>query len=368
MKLMYGIGLAASMLTVGSQGLVAQTPEAPAPLDPPALEAPAPGSARVTVTPGRDDTPAAVEPDQTAPPRSRSEVERVYVTKSPPAPIVERPSGRRPSARAIWVGGNWEWDPTRLDFVWVPGSWQVVAKGTNWVGGRWQRDDRGWFWTQGFWGRRRDNAVAVEVAVPTVLSRRPTWRIEGPPAQHPADVVVVAPGPDYFHIPGHYRPNGQVVLWKPGAWAREQPGWEWVTARWIRRPDGWDYRPGFWTRDPGTTASVANRSQPRSVYSTTRSIDSNVAPATADPDRANAPANTDAPPPPPLGEDDSDPVTAMDRDVPIIPEVPVAVEPNTGMPYYMIRPPGAYPYGRNGVVVPGAVPPFVRNLLDRVLP
>ena len=39
----------------------------------------------------------------------------------------------------------------------------------------------------------------------------------------------------------------------------------------------------------------------------------------------------------------------------------------TGMPYYVIRPPG-YPYGPNGVVVPGAVPPFVRRMLDRVLP
>jgi hypothetical protein len=39
----------------------------------------------------------------------------------------------------------------------------------------------------------------------------------------------------------------------------------------------------------------------------------------------------------------------------------------TGVPYYVIRPPG-YPYGPNGVVVPGAVPPFVRRLLDNVLP
>jgi hypothetical protein len=34
----------------------------------------------------------------------------------------------------------------------------------------------------------------------------------------------------------------------------------------------------------------------------------------------------------------------------------------------VIRPPGAFPYGPGGVVVPGAVPPFVRRILDRVLP
>ena len=39
-----------------------------------------------------------------------------------------------------------------------------------------------------------------------------------------------------------------------------------------------------------------------------------------------------------------------------------------GMPYYVIRPPGEYPYGPDGVVVPGTVPPFVRRILDQVLP
>ena len=36
--------------------------------------------------------------------------------------------------------------------------------------------------------------------------------------------------------------------------------------------------------------------------------------------------------------------------------------------YYVIRRPGSYPYGPGGVIVPAAVPPFVRDILNRVLP
>ena len=61
--------------------------------------------------------------------------------------------------------------------------------------------------------------------------------------------------------------------------------------------------------------------------------------------------------------DETDPGQIGPDDPPV-----VIVGPRIGMPYYVIRPPGSYPYGPGGVVVPGAVPPFVRRLLDRVLP
>jgi hypothetical protein len=60
-----------------------------------------------------------------------------------------------------------------------------------------------------------------------------------------------------------------------------------------------------------------------------------------------------------------DPITGTEVDV----RTPAdADEAFVGPPYYVIRPPGAYPYGPSGVVVPGTVPPFVRRMLDRVLP
>ena len=62
-----------------------------------------------------------------------------------------------------------------------------------------------------------------------------------------------------------------------------------------------------------------------------------------------------------------DPITGAEVDVEA-PGDPVPIGAvAAGMPYYVLRPPG-YPYGPNGVVVPGAVPPFVRRMLDRVLP
>jgi hypothetical protein len=85
--------------------------------------------------------------------------------------------------------------------------------------------------------------------------------------------------------------------------------------------------------------------------------------------------DTDRPPPPyPLTP--SDPIAEAEASRrpagpsrTVVTEVPpVVIGPVTGMPYYVIRPPGAFPYGPSGVVVPGAVPPFVRRMLDRVLP
>ena len=86
-------------------------------------------------------------------------------------------------------------------------------------------------------------------------------------------------------------------------------------------------------------------------------------PNVAEPAPANGDRAIDEPPPPPGAEDERDPIAEAE----MADRVRVIV-PGIGMPYYVIRPPGSYPYGPGGVVVPGAVPPFVRRILDRVLP
>ena len=60
--------------------------------------------------------------------------DRVRAPKFPPAPIAERPSGRRPQPRAVWVPGYWDWDRERSEFVWMGGVWTVPPPGTIWVG------------------------------------------------------------------------------------------------------------------------------------------------------------------------------------------------------------------------------------------
>jgi hypothetical protein len=164
--------------------------------------------------------------------------------------------------------------------------------------------------------------------------KRP-WRMTGPPAEHPAETATQAPGPDYFFVPGHYAPDGETLAWKAGFWSRSQPGWDWVPARWIRRAGGWEFRDGHWVADPnGSAARIAAKPGPREL-------------------------------------DDRDTPPVMDDEV--IEERPadrgeVRIFVPRRMPYYVIRPPGSYPYGPAGVVVPGAVPAFVRRILDDVLP
>jgi hypothetical protein len=80
--------------------------------------------------------------------------------------------------------------------------------------------------------------------------RKPDVRTSGPPAQTPPEQVGPPPGPDFFYIPGQYVPDGSGagVAWRPGFWARSQPGWDWVPARWVRLAEGWTYREGHWER------------------------------------------------------------------------------------------------------------------------
>jgi hypothetical protein len=219
-----------------------------------------------------------------------------------------------------------------------------------WVSPRWERDQGGWHRVAGQWSPRRDAAVVRNsLAAP----REPAWRTTGPPADQPAETPAAAPGPDFFFVAGYYAPAGDQLRWRPGFWTRVQPGWDWVPARWVRRPSGWEYRAGHWVAE-------------------TEAVDVNVATNGRTPARDTSPnAGQSAPatpnagqalPPPPGGEDQRDPIAEAE-------ELPrVVLVPRIGMPYYVIRPPGSFPYGPGGVVVPGVVPPFVRDILNQVLP
>jgi hypothetical protein len=280
---------------------------------------------------------------------ARSPSERIHAPKQPPGPIAERPSGRRPNRRATWVPGYWDWDSARAEFVWIGGVWQIPPPGSMWVTARWRRDQDGWYRSSGFWTRRRDSgAIATTFSAPA----QPAWRTAGPPADHPDDIPASAPGPDYFFVPGHYTPAGDQLEWKRGFWARAQSGWDWIPARWIRRAAGWEFRAGYWVADTaGAAAEGANGGR--------AAVDN---PRPANPDGAS-----DRPLPPPGTEDERDVIAGTEVRV-IRNGRTFVVVPAPGMPFYVIRPPGSYPYGPSGVVVPGAVPPFVRRLLDQVLP
>jgi WXXGXW repeat (2 copies) len=352
----------------------APVPPAPGRVDSPPLEGPLTDLEPITegrgtreeAAPTRDTNSPAMSHDALQTGRPRPTADRAYSPKPPPAPIAERPAGPRPQRRAEWVPGYWDWDPSRAEFVWMGGIWQVPTPGTIWVGSQFLRDGGGWYRRPGFWSRRRGPvAVATTFSDPDPDARPPAWRTTGPPAEHPADKVADAPGPDYFLIPGHFAPDGDQLRWKPGFWAREQAGWDWIPARWVRRPSGWEFRAGHWVREPGgvdVNVTVGGRTTARVI--TPGTVDPHGEPSEILPDPA-----TGAPPLPPGTEDEIDPIAQAEAAGRVRGELPrIVVAPVRGMPYYVIRPPGSYPYGPGGVIVPGAVPPFVRRILDQVLP
>ena len=240
----------------------------------------------------------------------------------------------------------------RAEFVWMGGVWQVPPPGTIWVGSRWMRDGDGWYRRPGFWSRRRGPG-----AVATTFSdaRSPAWRMTGPPADHPADKVADAPGPDYFFIPGHYAPTAisscgnrdsgrcgtarlgldsgplgpaLVRLGVPGRPLGPRTG--------CRRRERDRRRPA--DRPRGHAGSVQDGDDP------------DIRPSI----NAAATAGT---------EDESDPIARAEA----AGRVRVVV-PGIGMPYYVIRPPGLYPYGPGGVDCPGRGPAVREAHSGQVLP
>ncbi len=204
----------------------------------------------------------------------------------------------------------------------------------------------------------------------------------GPPPDRPDDAPGPAPGPDAFLVPGHYRPAGDRLSWTPSYWARVRPGWDWVPARWVRRGDGWDFREGYWSREP------APADAPRHTVARPASPDAaDLPPAIVESEPAGPTAGADRLPPPPAeaprdpiaeAEDAARAPTVVTPPVVVVPRVgpypapyPMGVPPLgyvNGVPVRVIRPPGSYPYGPGGVVVPAITPPFVQRLLNRVLP
>src|SRR5262249_11423963 len=173
------------------------------------------------------------------PPGTRREPE--HIGKAPPSMIAERPGALCPGPDARWIEGYWGWDRDRGDFAWVTGTWLVPPPGEFWVNGYWRRDAKGWYRVPGFWSGGGQVRKVMRVQEVSLDGRR-----AGAPLTRPEEPIGIAPGPDYFYIPGEYIPAGGGVVWRQGFWARSQPGWEWIPARWDRRAGARGVRRGVW--------------------------------------------------------------------------------------------------------------------------
>jgi hypothetical protein len=190
-------------------------------------------------------TPAEKTPPHEALQSSAATRNPEHFDKAPPAIIAERPGAVPPSPDARWVEGYWDWDKSRRDFAWVTGTWLVPPPGKFWVNGYWRRDATGWFHVPGFWSGGSPVQKDRQAQEPPRDGRR-----GGLPLTRPEEPIGMAPGPDFFYIPGEYVPGPGGVVWRPGFWSRSQPGWEWIPARWDRWATGWVFREGFWSRTP----------------------------------------------------------------------------------------------------------------------
>jgi hypothetical protein len=292
---------------------------------------------------------------------------RLRAPKSPPPPPAETSTPDRPGPDAQWVAGYWAWDASRGDFVWVRGIWRVPPRGRFWVNGRWVRDANGWSRIPGFWSDRHV-ATGAWANAPDGISG-------GPPADAPREDPGPAPGPDFFLVPGHYRPEADRTVWVRGFWARSQPGWDWVPARWVRRADGWEYREGYWAREPVTT-TIQRHEVARPAAEEGRA---DLPPAIVDSEPAGLPpgststAEADRLPTArdPIAGAENAAATAANAVAPTVAVVPPYVVRYPPLVPPFVAPPGYYLRPRlpaRAFVPYDSVPPFVRRILDRVLP
>jgi hypothetical protein len=84
--------------------------------------------------------------------RPHSRVSVHFVVNTPPPPLRVERVLVRPSRRAVWVPGYWDWQPARRDYVWVGGRWDTPPRrGAAWVKPRWERQGRSHVYFRGYW-------------------------------------------------------------------------------------------------------------------------------------------------------------------------------------------------------------------------
>lgn len=89
---------------------------------------------------------------------------------------------------------------------------------------------------------------APKVTVPESAPTAPPATVvqQSPPAPQ-VEVVPVAPGPDYYWVPGYWTWRGHVWVWMRGYWAfRPYHGAVWIGGTWVRHGHGWVWMGGHW--------------------------------------------------------------------------------------------------------------------------
>jgi hypothetical protein len=178
---------------------------------------------------------------------------KVVVYKTPKPKVVVKSA--RPSAKHVWVSGNWQWQPRTNRYTWKRGRWVVRKAGTRWVSGRYEWKTIGHakykVWVRGHFTGPTTKVVVTKTAPrPKVVvvsnpAPRPKVVVVSNPAprpkvvvSNPAPKVIVLPkapkykrskkpGPKYVWVAGHYQWRGGKYRWQKGKWMVKKAGKRW---------------------------------------------------------------------------------------------------------------------------------------------
>ena len=88
---------------------------------------------------------------------------------------------------------------------------------------------------------------AVEATAPPVQGEVVVQGEPPPPPPAQVEVVPVAPGPEFFWVPGYHRWWGGRYVWVAGRYERRpHPAARWEAAHWEVRPNGRVFVEGRW--------------------------------------------------------------------------------------------------------------------------
>jgi hypothetical protein len=98
----------------------------------------------------------------------------------------------------------------------------------------------------GFYALRSEGSLLAFGASPPLQPPTTTVTAQAPPPQQ-VEVAPVAPGPDYYWVPGYWYWGGPGWIWAGGRWTiRPWHGAIWVNGGWGRGRGGWHWRGGHW--------------------------------------------------------------------------------------------------------------------------
>jgi hypothetical protein len=157
----------------------------------------------------------------------------ITAPKAPPPQIPEVPPDEKPSgANVAWIGGYWQWDAEKKDFLWVSGMWRNLPDGRTWEPGEWRKAGDHYEYIAGFW--KRGDRPFGRTDLP-----EPPKSIENGPNVPP-------PHPNAFWMPGHWAFKDGQYLWTPGYWAEPEGNLMWQPPQYTYSGSGYRYVPGYW--------------------------------------------------------------------------------------------------------------------------